>query len=153
MTHLIRTIVRLLFVPILLLALAVLLKGYSEPGDGFAAGVIASLAILLQHVSFGREEVEREIPLKAAFWMVYAGLLLAVGVAFLPLLAGEPVLTHFPRPGAEVIRLGSVELHTALLFDVGVFLLVFGFTVGVLDEIAQQEDRTQDEDGDGEGSK
>lgn len=147
MNHLIRTIVRLLFVPILLLALATLVKGYSEPGDGFAAGVIASLAVLLQHVACGREEVEREIPLKAAFGMVYAGLLLAVGVAFLPLLAGEPVLAHVPRPGAEVVRLGSVELHTALLFDVGIFLLVFGFTVGVLDEIAQQEDRTRGEEG------
>jgi multisubunit Na+/H+ antiporter MnhB subunit len=152
MTHLIRTIVRLLFVPILLLALATLIKGYEEPGDGFAAGVIASLAVLLQHVSFGREEVERELPLGAAFGMVYAGLLLAVGTAFVPLFFGEPVLTHFPRPGYSVIHLGSVALHTALLFDVGVFLLVFGFTVGVLDEIAQQEDRTQDEDGGGKGN-
>jgi multisubunit Na+/H+ antiporter MnhB subunit len=138
MTLLIRTVVRLLFVPILLLAVAVLVKGYIDPGDGFAAGVIASLAVLLQHVAFGREVVEREIPLGAAFGMIYAGLLLAVGVTFLPLLAGEAVLTHFPRPGAEVFRLGSLELHTALLFDVGVFLLVFGFTVGVLDEIARR---------------
>jgi multisubunit Na+/H+ antiporter MnhB subunit len=141
---LIQTTVRLLFVPILLFAAAVLVKGYSEPGDGFAAGVIASLAVLLQHVAFGREVVEREIPLRAAFGMIYAGLLLAVGVTFLPLLMGEAALTHFPRPGSEVLHLGSVELHTAFLFDVGVFLLVFGFTVGVLDEIARHPDRTRE---------
>lgn len=146
MSQLVQTVVRLLFVPILLFALSVLVQGYSRPGDGFAAGVIASLAVLLQHVAFGREVVEREIPLSAAFGMIYAGLLLALGVAFVPLLAGEPVLTHFPRPGAEVIHLGSLELHTAFLFDIGIFLLVFGFNVGVLDEIAQLAGRRREDE-------
>jgi multisubunit Na+/H+ antiporter MnhB subunit len=125
MSRLVQTIVRLLFVPILLFALSVLVQGYHRPGDGFAAGVIASLALLLQHVAFGRKVVEREIPLGAAFGMIYAGLFLALG---------------------EVIALGSLELHTALVFDIGVFLLVFGFTVGVLDEIAQLAARRREDE-------
>lgn len=140
MTLLLQTVVRLLFVPILLLSAAVLVKGYQETGDGFAAGAIASLAVLLRHVAFGRGPLERTIPLRTALRMVHAGLLLAVGVAFLPLLAGAPVLTHFPRPGGEVIRLGSLELITPFVFDLAVFLLVFGFTVGVVDEIAQNRE-------------
>ena len=141
MTLLVQVIVRLLFVPILLLSLTLLIKGYSRPGDGFAAGVVASLAVLLQHVAFGRAVVEREIPLRAALWMVWAGLLISLAVVFYPLLSGGAPVTHFPPPGAEVAKWGSIELHTSLLFDVGVYLLVFGFTVGVLDEIAQRADR------------
>lgn len=148
MTLLVQAIVRLLFVPILLLALTILVKGYSRPGDGFAAGVVASLAVLLQHVAFGRDVVARAIPLRAALWMVWIGLLISLAVVFFPLLGGGAPVTHFPPPDAEVAKWGSLELHTSLLFDIGVFLLVFGFTVGVLDEIAQREGEVAEEEKD-----
>lgn len=46
---------------------------------------------------------------------VLFGLTLALLVAFLPMLPGQPVLTHTPPPGRDVISFGTVALHTAVL--------------------------------------
>lgn len=147
-----QTVARTLLLPTLVVALAVLVKGYADVGDGFNAGVIASLGILMQYVVFGYREA-KELPLVRhipAFGMC-AGLTIALLVAFVPLFFGEPILTHFPPPGAEVIHIGTLEIITAVAFDVGIFLLVFGFGVGAIHLIARAteegvEDRGDDRD-------
>jgi multisubunit Na+/H+ antiporter MnhB subunit len=74
--------------------------------------------------------------MRIAPWLAMAGLLLSLLVAFVPILLGKPIMTHFPPPGGGVIQLGTVELLTAVLFDVGVFLLVLGFSAGTIVAIA-----------------
>ena len=135
-TVLTQTIARLLFVPALIVAVGTLVKGYADTGDGFTAGVIAALAVLLQFVAFGEREVERFLPLCFAPAVAASGLVLTLTVAFVPVLLGRPVMTHAPGPGARVIHLGTFELLTAVLFDVGVFLLVFGFAVAAIGMLA-----------------
>jgi multisubunit Na+/H+ antiporter MnhB subunit len=135
-TTMTQTIARFLFLPALMVSLATLVKGYADTGDGFTAGVIAALAVLLQVVAFGVDEVERRLPLRAAPSVAFAGVVLALVVAFLPVLFGRPIMTHAPAPGAAVIHLGTLELITAVVFDVGVFLLVLGFTVSTIGLIA-----------------
>ncbi len=127
---LIRAIVRLLLLPTFVIAAAVLVKGYSSVGDGFSAGVIAAVGVLLQFVAFGRRETERRLPfLRLMPVWALAGLLTVLLVMLGPLLAGQALLTHFPPAGAKVIHLGTLELHSAVLFDMGVFWLVFSFAV------------------------
>jgi multisubunit Na+/H+ antiporter MnhB subunit len=53
-----------------------------------------------------------------------------------PVALGDPVFDHYPGPDAHVVYLGTLELITPVLFDVGVFLLVFGFAVGSVRAIA-----------------
>ena len=132
-TILTRTVARLLLLPTLMVAIAVLFKGYSQTGDGFSAGVIAAAAILLQYLAFGRRAVRHVVPAPLARAAVVGGLGLALAVAFVPVPLGRTIPTHAPAPGGEVISLGTLELHTAVAFDVAVFCLVFGFVVGVLD--------------------
>ena len=43
-----RVVARMLLAPILVVALAILVKGFVDVGDGFSAGVVAALGILLQ---------------------------------------------------------------------------------------------------------
>ena len=136
-TILTRTVARLLLLPTLVLAAATLVKGYSATGDGFSAGVIAATGILLQYLAFGRRAVRRVVPAVLAPAAVSTGLLLALLVAFVPTLFGRAVLTHAPAPNDAVISLGTLEVHTAVLFDVAVFCLVFGFVVGVLDRVGR----------------
>ncbi len=140
-TVLTQFIARLLFLPALMVALATLIKGYADTGDGFAAGVIAALAVLLQFVAFGEREVERLLPLHAAPAVAVAGLVLALVVAFVPPLFGRPIMTHAPGAEAAVVHLGTLELITAVAFDVGVFLLVFGFAVSTIGLIAHARER------------
>ena len=144
-----RVVARLLLLPTLMAAVAILVKGYAEPGDGFSAGVVAALGFLLQYLAFGREEVERLLPARRLEVVAFAGLLLALGVAAFPLFVGEPLLTHYPPSGSEVVYLGTLEIITAVAFDAGIFLLVFGFAVGTIrlvvlagDHDAKEEEST-----------
>ena len=135
-TVLTRMVARLLLVPVLMVAAAFLVKGYVDVGDGFAAGVIAALGVLLQYLAFGRAAVERVLPVRHAPKLAIGGLLVALAVAFIPVLGGQAPLQHAPAPGAEVIHLGTVELLTAVAFDAGVFALVLGMVVATIHLIA-----------------
>jgi multisubunit Na+/H+ antiporter MnhB subunit len=135
-TELTRVIARMLLAPVLVVAFAVLVKGYVDVGDGFAAGIIAALGVLLQYVVFGRDAVAAILPVHRASALAFAGLGVAVAVALVPLATGRTLLEHLPAPGSEVTTIGTVELITAVAFDVGVFLLVVGSAVAIIDAIA-----------------
>lgn len=123
-------------------ALAILVKGHSSVGDGFSAGVTAASGILLQYLAFNPQKVEGLIPVRYSVHIAMTGLLLSFAVVFGPVLFGFPLLTHFPYHGEAVVLLGSLELHTATLFDLGVFGLVFGFIVTTMRALmrVEQED-------------
>lgn len=135
---------RLILGPSFLVAFGLLVRSYSAPGDGFSAGVIAGLAIVLQYITFGYDDVERRLPVRYAPLVTYVGLLLSLLVVFFPLVQGRPIVSHWPPPGrdVEVTYVGGLELHTALLFDVGVFMLVLGFTVTATRLLGQVEKQT-----------
>ena len=42
----------------------------------------------------------------------------------------------YAAPGAELLHFGVLEVHTAVLFETGVFLVVFGFVVAVIHMVA-----------------
>lgn len=127
---------RLLLVPAWMVALGILVKGYVDAGDGFSAGVIAALGVLLQYLAFGTDVAERMAPVRFATHLAAIGLLISLTVAFSPVLRGEPVMTHWPPADDHPIHVGSVEVITAFAFDIGVFLLVVGFCIGAIDLIA-----------------
>lgn len=135
-TALTQAVARLLLAPAFVVAAAILVKGYADVGDGFSAGVVAALGVLVQYLAFGHREVERLLPVRLAPACALAGLVLALVVAFTPLLRGDDPLAHVPGPGADVVRLGTLELLTAVAFDVGVFLLVLGAVIGIIRTLA-----------------
>lgn len=136
-TVLTQTVARLVLAPILVIAVAVLVSGYANVGDGFSAGVIAALGILLQYLAFGREEAERLLRLRLVPAGAMIGLLGALVVALVPVARGEAIFTHVPGPGEDVIHVGRLELITAVAFDVAVFVLVVGAVVGFVHAIAR----------------
>lgn len=138
-----RAVARLLLPVTMMVAAAILIKGYADVGDGFSAGIVASLGVLLQYVAYGPALPGKLAVVRHATMISLAGLFVSLSVAFLPVFFGDPVLTHYPRPDEHVIHIGSIELLTAVAFDIGVFLLVFGFSVGVIDLIARTIEREQ----------
>jgi multicomponent Na+:H+ antiporter subunit B len=136
----VRAIARLLLAPSLVVAVAIMVKGYSDVGDGFSAGVIVALAVSLQYVAYGRRRAEAALPfLRLAPLVAGAGLLLALAVGFVPVLGGVPIFTHWPAPGAHPTRIGTLEMLTAVVFDIGVFLLVVGVLVVLVHQLADDE--------------
>ena len=131
----------MLFAPTLMVAFAVLVKGYIGGGDGFAGGIIAGLAFLIQFVAFGERNVRRNLHTRYAPVVAMSGLALALACTFFPVLRGLPVLTQWPPADAKVWHFGTLEILTAFLFDIGVFLLVVGFTVTSLALVSRAEAR------------
>jgi len=141
-----RSVSRILLLPTFMIAFAVMIKSYADIGDGFSAGVIASLGILLQGIAFGADEFDRLPLVRYAPLAAIAGVFIALCIAFGPVVAGKPILTHWPPAGGEVVHFGALEFFTPLLFDAGVFLVVFGFCVGSVSSIAralQRQEREQ----------
>jgi len=141
-----RSVSRILLLPTFMIAFAVMIKSYADIGDGFSAGVIASLGILLQGIAFGADEFDRLPLVRYAPLAAIAGVFIALCIAFGPVVAGKPILTHWPPAGEEVVHFGALEFFTPLLFDAGVFLVVFGFCVGSVSSMAralQRQEREQ----------
>lgn len=122
----------------LVVAIALIVKGYTDVGEGFGAGVIVALAIGLRYVVLGPDRAERSVPIaRHASALAAAGLLVALAFGFVGVIHGDAPFTHYPRPGEPVARIGTLELTTAVGFDVGIFLLVIGAVVLLISELSR----------------
>jgi multisubunit Na+/H+ antiporter MnhB subunit len=133
----IATVAPKLLGPALMLAAAIIVRGYTDVGDGFSAGVIVALAIGVRYVALGVDEAERGLPiLRRAPAATAVGLLIALASGFFAVALGEPPFTHRPLTGAPVVKVGTLELITPVVFDIGVMLLVVGALVVMLHHLA-----------------
>ncbi len=138
MSPLVEFVARVLLGPAVVVAIAIMVKGYGDVGDGFSAGVIVGLAFALLAIAIGARRAEAALPiLRRAPQVVVAGLLVALAAGFFPLLQGEPPFRHAPAAGEHPVTIGKLELITAVVFDVGVFLLVAGLLVLLVHSLAE----------------
>ena len=132
-------IARLLLPISLVVAAHFFLRGHNEPGGGFVAGLIVSIAILMQYLVSGTRWVETHMRLRLTRWIAI-GLVLAAGTGLGAVVFGYPFLTthtlHVMLP-----LVGDVHLPSATLFDLGVFAVVVGATLLILTAIAHQSIR------------
>ncbi len=88
-------IIQLLSPVILLFGVHLFLRGHDLPGGGFAAGITASVALILLYMARGARWVEAHLRVLPVRW-IGVGLLLAVGTGLGSLVFGHPFLTsHF----------------------------------------------------------
>lgn len=128
-----------LFPVVILVAIYMLLRGHDLPGGGFIAGIIMSLAFILQYMANGTRWVEERLRVLPVLWIGW-GLLLAMLTGLGAMALGAPFLTS-AFAYAEIPLIGKIPLATALLFDLGVFALVVGATVLMLIALAHQSIR------------
>ncbi|MGF1614814.1 MAG: monovalent cation/H+ antiporter subunit A [Gammaproteobacteria bacterium] len=120
--------------PLLPLALVVsfyiLVRGHNMPGGGFIAGLVTSVALILQYVSSGLDWTQARLRFEYHA-VVAGGVLLATATGLGSWWFERPFLTsafgHFTLP-----LLGELELASAMLFDLGVYLTVVGATLLIL---------------------
>ncbi|MCR6671717.1 MAG: monovalent cation/H+ antiporter subunit A [Devosia ginsengisoli] len=132
-------IMRWLFPVIIVLAIYLFLRGHDQPGGGFIAGITMSIAFVLQYLAGGTRWVEDRLRILPTYW-IGAGLLLALLTGLGSWLFGYPFLTTSFRY-LDLPLFGKIPMATALLFDLGVFILVVGATVLILVAIAHQSIR------------
>jgi multicomponent K+:H+ antiporter subunit A len=111
------------------------LRGHNQPGGGFVAGLVFAIGLVMQYIASGIEWAE-ERQLYPFHGLIGAGVLIASATGLGSWLAGRPFLTsnygYFHVP-----FVGEVELATAALFDLGVFLCVLGAVMLALNGIAR----------------
>lgn len=123
-----RTLIFRSFAPYLtslmiLFSIFVLLRGHNEPGGGFIGGLIAASALAIYGIAFGVSPVRRAIRFHPMALSGF-GLLLAAIAGILSIFQGVPFLTGlwiYP----EVFGV-QLALSTPLVFDIGVYFVVFG---------------------------
>ncbi len=119
--------VRLVFAAVMVGSLWLLFAGHNQPGGGFVGGIVAGAAVALRYVQGGLPQVRRLS--RGRPWMVLgAGMLLAVTTAIVPLLLGDAVLESAYRT-FDVPLFGEVSVTSALVFDIGVYLVVIGLAL------------------------
>ncbi|WP_437777358.1 MnhB domain-containing protein [Sorangium sp. So ce1097] len=118
-----------------LFALYLLLRGHDHPGGGFIAGLVTSVAIVIEALAFGAMRTEAGLAraLRPAAWV---GLALAAGTGLISTAAGDGFFVHY-RAAVRVGAGGGLHLTTTLLFDAGVYLVVVGMTATVLSLFAR----------------
>lgn len=113
----------------LVFSLYLLLYGHNQPGGGFIAGLMASVGIVLQWVTFDSQEGNRRFgwPWDKFF---AGGLAVSALVGVIGLILGAYLKSaHFE---IYVPLIGEVEILTAFLFDIGVYGVVVGVTMTIL---------------------
>jgi len=129
-------IIQLMSPVIVLFGLHLFLRGHDLPGGGFVAGITVAVALILLYMAGGARWVESRLRVLPVRW-IGAGLLLAVLTGLGSLLFGHPFLTsHFQY--VDLPLLGRLPLASALLFDLGVFVVVVGATTLLLIALAHQ---------------
>ncbi|MEZ5657406.1 MAG: monovalent cation/H+ antiporter subunit A [Burkholderiaceae bacterium] len=111
----------------LMVGLYIFLRGHNAPGGGFIAGLVVSVALLIQYIAFGVRDTEARLPIRYDR-LAGVGLLIAAFTGVGSFLLGYPFLTSYTAHPVLPV-LGEVGLATAALFDLGVFLLVIGATL------------------------
>jgi len=124
-----RTVARFAAPLTFLVSLVIFWQGHNLPGGGFIAGVMAAAAGAIYLMGFGVERAAR-----FSWWRVAVlGLLVSVCTGAAGLLAGKPFMYHTIF---EVPVIG--HLPSAVFFDTGVYLIVFGTLMTVFIELAQE---------------
>lgn len=136
---LLEVVVRLLFHALIIVSLYLLLVGHNAVGGGFAGGLVAGLALVARYLAGGRVELGAAAPFDAGR-VLGLGLALAAGSAAVPLLFGLAPLTSgwFTL---DLGPIGSLDVVSASVFDIGVYLVVIGLVLDVLRSLGAELDR------------
>jgi multicomponent K+:H+ antiporter subunit A len=132
---------RLLLPLAVVVGLYIFLRGHNMPGGGFIAGLIFSIAILMQYMASGFEWADRRRPIRRHA-LISSGVLIAAATGLGAVIFGVPLFTtafdYFHLP-----LVGEFELATAALFDVGVALAVVGAVMLALAELSHVAQRAE----------
>lgn len=128
---------KIVFFIIFFFSIHIFLAGHYTPGGGFVGGLLTSSAIVLLVLAFDLNTVRKVLPINYTY-LTAIGLLLALATAAFPMFVGEPFFTHF-FDYFDLPLLGKQSLHTAMLFDSGVYLVVVGVTMTIIQTIGEDE--------------
>lgn len=115
---------RVIMPVVLMVGFYIFLRGHNEPGGGFIAGLIVSIAVVMQYMASGFTWASARLRYPY-HGIIGAGVLIAGLTGIGAWFADKPFLTS-AFAYVRVPPFQKFELATAALFDLGVFLTVVG---------------------------
>lgn len=106
----------------------VLLRGHNEPGGGFIGGLVAASATILWAFARSSDAAAYRLPLRSPLRLATVGIAVATASGIPAFWLGNSYLTHI----WGTLALGFTELavSTVMIFDLGVYLTVWGALTG-----------------------
>jgi multicomponent K+:H+ antiporter subunit A len=135
---------RVLMPVILMVGFYIFLRGHNEPGGGFIAGLIVSIAVVMQYMASGFTWTSARLRYPY-HGVIGAGVLIAGFTGIGSWLVGKPFLTS-DFTYVRIPPFYKFELATAALFDLGVFLAVVGAVMLSLESFSRLARRAHVED-------
>lgn len=129
--------VRAEFHTLVLISLYLLFAGHNQPGGGFAGGLVASCAFCLLFVSGGEPAVQRALKVPPTT-LLGLGLLCSVITGAVSLTLGGQFLESALWK-AHLPVLGQLKVSSVLFFDIGVYLVVIGMVLLLLEQLGTAE--------------
>lgn len=115
----------------LVVSLYIFMRGHNLPGGGFIAGLVTSLALIIQYIAVGQDKTEQLLGAKSGrlyeIW-IGIGLMIAGLTGIAAWFWSRPFLTSAHIYVSPPI-IGEMHLASAALFDVGVYVTVVGATM------------------------
>ncbi|MCB2154857.1 DUF4040 domain-containing protein [bacterium] len=122
---------RSLAVLALLFSGVLFLAGHNAPGGGFIAGLLAAIAVIPLMMSLPSNDLDRYWVFRDATKLIPIGMLIAFATGVAPWIFGKAFLRS-AHTYIGVPLLGKFEVASAMAFDLGVFLVVVGVTLTIL---------------------
>jgi multicomponent Na+:H+ antiporter subunit A len=129
--------VRLATPVVLVTSLYLLFAGHNAPGGGFIGGLVAAAAVFLRYVSAGPDE--RGLTRTPSEVLLGVGLLCSLAAGMSSVLVGDTFLEAWTFE-EDLGVLGTVKFTSSLPFDIGVYLVVLGLAVAVVDSLGREGD-------------
>lgn len=128
-----QTTAKVVFFIIFLFSIHIFFAGHYAPGGGFVGGLLTTGAIILLLLAFDLRTIQQILPFN--FTIVTAiGLVLALSTAAGSIFFNVPFFTH-AFSDFDLPLFGKTSLHTAMLFDSGVYLVVVGSAITIIQTI------------------
>ncbi|NBC83540.1 MAG: Na(+)/H(+) antiporter subunit B [Bacteroidetes bacterium] len=123
-----KTVLQLAYKPLRVILIIVsmyyFLRGHNSPGGGFIGALILSAGFIFQAMAVNTNSARRSMLIEPE-WYIHIGLLMSI-VSSIP----GWIYVNTPMTGVwTTINLplaGDIKLGTPLLFDLGVYVCVFG---------------------------
>lgn len=119
----------------LLVSFYIFLRGHNLPGGGFIAGLVTAVAFILQYIAHGSNWIAQRLTINYRK-IISVGVAIAAFTGVGSWLFGKPFMkTWFDY--FDIPLIGEIELASALVFDLGVYITVVGSTLMILASLGQ----------------
>ncbi|MFN2135013.1 MAG: hydrogen gas-evolving membrane-bound hydrogenase subunit E [Candidatus Promineifilaceae bacterium] len=124
----------------MILAATQIMYGHDQPGDGFTAGVIISLAIALWYIAFGFEETRRRLPWIKETAFIAVGILLATSTGLVATVLTGNFLGNYDFTAGWAWLPYGFHISTSFLIEVSICLAVLGGATHMLSTLGHPQE-------------